>query len=202
MARAQPFDDGEPLTLGVTSGDDLPHGVAGPALNRRPPKRRVMEICAADAEDAEAISRLAAEVPALHAKARPGLFKPARADTFPAAANRARMSSPGHRFWVAVDDGRVVGYAYVIVNQEPDTPWRYPSTVVTLDQMGVAAAARGRGAGTGLIAAMRADALDARRGGGRGTTERLGLQRRRPGLLRAERFRDVPGAAVAADETS
>jgi len=31
----------------------------------------------------------------------------------------------------------------------------------TLDQMGVAAAARGRGAGTGLIAAVRGDALEA-----------------------------------------
>ena len=105
-------------------------------------------------DDAPAISALAAEVQAIHAAAHPGIFKPAVAETFPPEAIAERIVA-GHRFWVAVVDGGVVGYAYATVQAEPETAWRYATTVVTLDQMGVAARHRGHGAGSALVAAVR-----------------------------------------------
>lgn len=115
----------------------------------------MIDIRSAALGDAPAISALAAEVQTLHAAAHPTIFKPAGPDTFPAHVVRERMTAAGHRFWVAVADGDAAGYAYATVQQEPETAWRYAATVVTLEQMGVAARYRGRGAGAGLVAAVR-----------------------------------------------
>ena len=118
----------------------------------------MIKIRPADPADAPRISELAAEVQALHAAAHPSVFKPAGPDTFPAPVIRDRMAAAGHRFWVAVADdteGETVGYVYATVQEEPETAWRYATTVVTLDQMGVGARDRGRGAGAGLVAAVR-----------------------------------------------
>jgi GNAT superfamily N-acetyltransferase len=114
----------------------------------------VIEIRPAAAPDAPAISELAAEVQALHAVAHPTIFKPAGAETFPAAVIRERMATAGHCFWVAVVDGEIVGYAYLVTQAEPETAWRYAAVAATLDQMGVAARHRRRGVGAGLVAAV------------------------------------------------
>ena len=115
----------------------------------------MIEIRPAVPGDAAAISGLAAEVQALHAAAHPDVFKPAGPHTLPAHVVRERMAAGGHRWWVAVVDGEVAGYAHAVVQAEPETAWRYAATTVTLDAMGVAAQYRGRGAGTGLVAAVR-----------------------------------------------
>lgn len=121
----------------------------------------MIEIRLAAPADAPDISDLAAEVQALHAAAHPAIFKPAGPETFPAAAIRSRMADGGHRFWVAVVAGEVAGYAYVTIQAEPETAWRYAAQVVTLDQMGVGARHRGRGVGAQLVAAVRAAAAEA-----------------------------------------
>lgn len=118
----------------------------------------MVEILVARPEDAEAMSALAAEVQALHAGARPDVFKAPGPETLPPTTIRDRMATAGHLFWVAVVDGGVAGYAYVTVQQEPETSWKYAATVATLDQMGVAARSRRRGAGTALVAAARRSA--------------------------------------------
>ena len=92
----------------------------------------------------------------LHAAAHPDLFKPGGGGTFPPDTIRERMATPGHEFLVAIDDGRVVGYAYLITMREPETPWRHASSVLTVDQMAVTEPLRGRGAGTALLDAARA----------------------------------------------
>lgn len=115
----------------------------------------MVEIRSATPGDAPAISGLAAQVQALHAAAHPAVFKPAGPHTLPAHVVRGQMAESGHWWWVAVVDGEVAGYAHVVVQQEPETGWRYAATAVTLDAMGVAARFRGRGAGRGLVAAAR-----------------------------------------------
>ena len=121
----------------------------------------MIEIRPATADDAPAISALAAEVQTLHAAAHPAVFKPAGPDTFPAAAIRERMATAGHRFWVAVIAGEVAGYVYLVTQAEPETAWRYAAVVATLDQMGVAARHRYRGVGARLVAAVRDAAVAA-----------------------------------------
>jgi GNAT superfamily N-acetyltransferase len=107
-------------------------------------------------QDAPAISTLAAEVLSLHAAAHPDLFKRGGAGIFPPDTICERMATPGHEFLVAIDDGRVVGYAYLITTHELETPWRHASSVLTVDQMAVTEPLRGRGAGTALLDAARA----------------------------------------------
>ena len=119
----------------------------------------MIEIRLAAPEDARAISALAAEVQALHAAAHPDIFKPAGPHTLPAHVVRERLAVAGQRWWVAVVDGEVAGYANAVVLAEPETGWRYAATTVTLDAMGVAARHRGRGAGRGLVAAVRDTAV-------------------------------------------
>ena len=107
------------------------------------------------------IARLAAEVQALHLQAHPDIFKAAGPDTFPAETIRARMAMHGHRFWVAIEDGTAIGYAYAIERRDPETPWQYAAIRVTLDQMAVTASGQRRGAGRGLVETVRRAARDA-----------------------------------------
>jgi ribosomal protein S18 acetylase RimI-like enzyme len=65
------------------------------------------------------------------------------------------MAMAGHQFWVALVDGAVTGYEYAIIAVEAETSWRYATTVVSLDQMGVSAEHRGLGVGTALVGAVR-----------------------------------------------
>ncbi|AHG88155.1 GCN5-related N-acetyltransferase [Gemmatirosa kalamazoonensis] len=121
----------------------------------------MIEIRDAVPADAPAISRIALEVQRLHAAALPSVFKPAGPDTFPPPVIEARMTTPGHRFWVAVEDGAVVGYVAATVQHEPESPWKHAATVCTLDQMGVAEHRRGCGAGAKLVDAVRTAAAAA-----------------------------------------
>lgn len=117
----------------------------GPAIDVRP----------ARPDDAEAISRLATRVQALHAAAEPGVFRPAGAATFPPGTVRALMAIPSHRLWVAAADGAVAGYAYAILRDVPETPWKYAARVCAIEQMGVDERHRRRGLGARLLAAVR-----------------------------------------------
>src|SRR5690606_33023846 len=60
-----------------------------------------------------------------------------------------------HFYLVAVCGGAVIGYAYAQVQHEPETRWKYAARTLVVDQMGVAAQHRGRGAGTQLLEAVR-----------------------------------------------
>jgi len=118
----------------------------------------VIDVRPAGPADAPGISDLAAEVQTIHAAAQPTIFKPAGPDTFPPAAIRELMATPGHRFWVATSGdaaNEMLGYVYATVHAQPETTWRYATTVVTLDQMSVAARHRRHGVGGRLVTAVR-----------------------------------------------
>jgi GNAT superfamily N-acetyltransferase len=63
------------------------------------------------------------------------------------------MHAAGHRFWVAESRSaaQVAGFVYAIIQEEAETTWRYGTTVVTLDQMGVARAWQQQGVGRALV---------------------------------------------------
>lgn len=111
--------------------------------------------------DAESISALTAAVQALHAAARPDLFRPVSPDTFPPATVRALMAEPDRLFLVAEVASRdaggratAVGHAYAEVQRRPATPLTHPLTRLYVHQMAVAAEHRGHGVGTRLLAAL------------------------------------------------
>jgi diamine N-acetyltransferase len=122
----------------------------------------MVEIRTATTNDALAISAIAAEVQALHANAHPRIFRPASPSPFPPETILSLMATPGHIFWVGLVGGSVAGYAYAMVDNQPETAWKYPVSVLLLVQMGVRAEHRGRGVGSAIIAAVRSEA--ARRG--------------------------------------
>jgi ribosomal protein S18 acetylase RimI-like enzyme len=103
--------------------------------------------------DAGAITALALEVQDWHVAGRPDIFKPGSADMAPEIA--ARMESEHQFYWVAILDGRTVGYAYARVIDEPENRWKYASRILILDQMGVAGQCRRLGAGARLWEAVR-----------------------------------------------
>lgn len=121
----------------------------------RPDDGPAVDVRLARPDDAEAISRLATRVQALHAAAEPGVFRPASAATFPPATVRALTALPGHQIWVATVDGGVAGYAYAILRDVAETPWKYATRVCAIEQMGVDERHRRRGLGARLLAAVR-----------------------------------------------
>jgi len=107
----------------------------------------------ATAADAPDIARLALEVQAVHVDGHPELFKPGGAERADVIA--ARMSDPGHHYWIATIDGHAVGYANARVADEPESVWRYAARTMVLDQMGVSIGHRSRGVGSALWDAVR-----------------------------------------------
>lgn len=106
--------------------------------------------------DAEDVHRLSAEVQAYHAAARPDLFRPEGNDTLEEI--RDRIARLDHFYWVAVQDGAVVGYAYARADEQPASRHRRAQRVLELRQMGVTAKSRRSGVGRSLWAAVRGKA--------------------------------------------
>jgi ribosomal protein S18 acetylase RimI-like enzyme len=116
----------------------------------------VRRAVAADAPD---LARLTLEVQAVHVAARPDLFKPGGAET--SAEIASRIGSPDQFYWVALLDGKAVGYAYARVVNEPESRWRFAARTIVLDQMGVDARHRSRGIGEQLWHAVLEAAIAA-----------------------------------------
>lgn len=81
----------------------------------------------------------------------------------------AAMSQPGHRWVVALVDGRVVGYASAEEQREAETPYKRARAALHVHAMAVLEAERGRGIGRALMAGLRV--LAARDGLGELTLE-------------------------------
>ena len=111
----------------------------------------------ATTEDAPAIVPIALDVQELHVTGRPDIFKPGGCET--ASEIAARIESGDQFYWVAVDDGAIIGYAFARLIDEPENRWKYASRIVMLDQMAVTERSRRLGAGARLWEAVRALAV-------------------------------------------
>ncbi len=148
----------------------------------------MFSIRSALAHDAAAISSIACEVQALHAAAHPTIFKPPGAATFPPETIVELMAMPGHHFFVAASGDTVAGYLYAVVESQPATAWKYATTVLTVEQMGVHDSHRAQGLGERLLRAAHSLAQE------RGVAEvRLSVWAFNDG---ARRFYDRHGYAV------
>jgi GNAT superfamily N-acetyltransferase len=105
--------------------------------------------------DAEAISRLNADVLAVHAAALPGWFKPPSACTLPPEAAAELIEDPDSLVFLAELDSEPAGYAYAEVIRRPEEPWREAYEMVYLHHISVSPACRRKGVGEALIGAWR-----------------------------------------------
>jgi GNAT superfamily N-acetyltransferase len=105
--------------------------------------------------DAEAISRLNADVQAVHATALPGWFKPPSAGTLPPEAAAELIQDPDSLVFLAELESEPAGYAYAEVIRRPEEPWREAYEMVYLHHISVRPACRRKGVGDVLIQAWR-----------------------------------------------
>jgi diamine N-acetyltransferase len=111
--------------------------------------------------DADALRALNADVQALHAAAEPWLFKPPGPDV-PAAWEVDRLlEEPGKLFFIAEVDRDPAGYAYVQIQERPETPLTRAYDMIYLHHLSVRPVHRRHGVGSALIGAVRAAGAEA-----------------------------------------
>jgi ribosomal protein S18 acetylase RimI-like enzyme len=110
--------------------------------------------------DAETISRLNADVQAIHAAALPGWFKPPGAGALPLAEAAEMIEGPDSLVFLAELGSEPAGYAYAEVIRRPEEPWREAYEMVYLEHISVRPEFRRQGVGAALIAAWRAGAAE------------------------------------------
>lgn len=101
-------------------------------------------------DDQEAVSRVASEVNAMHARALPDRFRVAP-DPLPAEYFRSLVESGEATVLVADRDGEVLGYAILQIKDVPPIPVAVPRRVVFLNDFAVVEAEQGQGIGRLLM---------------------------------------------------
>ena len=96
-----------------------------------------MTVRRAGEADADAISRLSADVQEVHSTALPDLFKPPAAYSFPPAEVAELIRAPESLLFLAEIDSQPVGYAYAEVIRRPDGPFRLAQEMVYLHHISV-----------------------------------------------------------------
>ena len=107
--------------------------------------------------DTAALARLCSEVHALHVAGEPERYRPLEPGALEAwMADFFRKDEATGV--LAERDGEVLGYALGRLASSEGNPFLLPSRTLYVDQVGVAAAARRRGIGRALMAAIEASA--------------------------------------------
>ena len=115
----------------------------------------------AQTTDFPAVNRLAAQVHALHAEARPDVFSPSDAP-YDAEGFASLLSDPMSSVYVAERDGAVVGYAVLAYYGTRRLAVLRPRQLCSVEDFCVDAAVRRQGIGSAFFAFLRRTA--ARRG--------------------------------------
>ena len=111
-------------------------------------------------DDAHHVLPLARAVQAMHVAARPDIF--VRDGGPDERALRARIADAANHHWLALDGDQPVGYAFARLVVEPPSALKHEARVLSLEEIGVAAATRGAGVGDALMHEVRNVATDLR----------------------------------------
>ncbi|MCQ2534279.1 MAG: GNAT family N-acetyltransferase [Clostridia bacterium] len=123
-----------------------------------------MDIRVAREEDIDGILNLLLQVNQVHADGRPDLFK--SGGTKYNHENLAiKLQEPNERIFVAVEDGQVLGYSFVVMEEDPETINTYAHRTLYIDDLCVDEVQRGKHIGTSLFAEVKkyASSIDAYR---------------------------------------
>ena len=108
-------------------------------------------------EELGRINELRAMVSALHAEGRPDIFRPGFCGELRALAEKA-MQSPDLDVIAAVLDDEVCGFAVVRYIDRPESAYMCARKIYHIEEFGVDAAFRRRGAATALVGFCRSEA--------------------------------------------
>jgi ribosomal protein S18 acetylase RimI-like enzyme len=101
--------------------------------------------------DHPALLALNRAVQALHAEARPDLFRPAAEVALGPEELRAWLARPGVVVWLACRGGEVLGYLYAERQARPQDAYRRAQEVFYVHQLAVRPDARRRGLATPIV---------------------------------------------------
>ena len=111
-----------------------------------------MEIRLAQPEDCKDILALLAQIGQLHLQGRPDIFR-SDALKYDTDALEAMLGDPDRPIFVAVENGKVYGYAFCIRKEVTNHPVLADAKELYIDDLCVDASARGKGVGTLLYQA-------------------------------------------------
>ena len=115
-------------------------------------------------DDALTVATLEAVIQESHQKERPDWFKPADPEST-VELQREMLSDPSVTVFLAEEGDNALGFLIAVTNHRSETPLSFAMTILEVDQIAVDPAARRRGVGHALFAAMRelADEVSAKR---------------------------------------
>jgi ribosomal protein S18 acetylase RimI-like enzyme len=122
----------------------------------------------AEAGDAALVSRLNADVHAVHAAGLPERFKPPGPGTFPPSMVVGLLGRAETLIFLAYAGADPVGYVYAEVMRRPENAIRYDASMVYIHHISVSPDYHGQGIGKALLGAVRAAGREA-------GIERIGL---------------------------
>jgi ribosomal protein S18 acetylase RimI-like enzyme len=125
----------------------------------------------AEAGDAELVSRLNADVHAVHAAGMPERFRPPGPGTFPPPMVCDLLGRTDTLMFLAYAGAVPVGYVYAQVMRRPENAIRYAAPMVYIHHISVSPDYRGQGIGKALLGAVRAAVRAAGREAGIGRVE-------------------------------
>jgi GNAT superfamily N-acetyltransferase len=110
--------------------------------------------------DAAVLSRLNADVHAVHATGLPDRFKPPSADTFPVSLVMDLLAKPATLMFLGSLRDTPVGYLYAEIMPMPETAVRHAAPMVYVHHVSVRPDASGSGLGKALLAAVQTAAAE------------------------------------------
>lgn len=114
----------------------------------------------ADASDIYYLIEMTDEIQALHAKARPDLFVYPQDRSALSRHFAEVLASENNHVLLLEVEGRLVGHLYAEIKRTPATVFGHPVAYLHIHQLGICAAARGRGLGQRLMVAASEVARD------------------------------------------
>lgn len=110
-----------------------------------------MYIRRASMQDVEAIAHVLASIQEIHLAARPDVFKPVSLNHLLLDTVTEQVSNPSAVTFIGEVNNVVIGYAYVVIAERPETALVWSEQYAIVDQIGIAPDYRGLGYGELLM---------------------------------------------------
>jgi len=110
-----------------------------------------MNIRNATPEDADALAAINATVQRLHADAEPSIFRQPQPGVFTPKPVAEILAEPGNTILVACNGDEVVGYAWIKLNDRPESVTSHANRWLHIEHIAVRPDAQGKGVGSALM---------------------------------------------------
>lgn len=107
-------------------------------------------------DDADVLAALNATVQKLHADAEPGIFRQPQSGVFTPKPVAEILAEPSNTILIACDDDVAVGYAWIKLNDRPESVTTHANRWLHIEHIAVRPDAQGKGVGTALVQCAKA----------------------------------------------